>query len=184
MYSLFSKGCSVQLVHWSSGKTHRWNSSRLYTYLRKLWKYMGIFKQSNKKYQLINTFMQIPYQCWWREKIINISSQNWLSFYFLKPESCFVPSLVEISVVVLEKKIFSEFGQCIFAILLLAPLWNGCGPSFEQTWENLNLLHPRMHCVKFDWNLPSGTSAETDENVTKLKGERQATEDQKSVQLR
>ena len=35
-----------------------------------------------------------------------------------------MPSLVEISVVVLEK-IFSEFGQCIFAILLLAPLEMG-----------------------------------------------------------
>ena len=54
---------------------------------------------------------------------------TWIPF----TQGCFVPSLVEIGSVVLEKKIF-EFRQCIFAISLLSPLGEGWGPSFEQTW--------------------------------------------------
>ena len=43
----------------------------------------------------------------------------------------FVPSLVEIGSVVLNK-IF-KYCQCIIAFLLLSPLGKGCGPSFEPT---------------------------------------------------
>ena len=45
----------------------------------------------------------------------------------------FMPSLVEIGPVVLEKKIFN-FHQCIFAISLLSPYGKGQGPWFAQTW--------------------------------------------------
>ena len=45
----------------------------------------------------------------------------------------FVPSLVEIGPVVLEKKIFKSC-QFIFINSQLSPLWEGRGPSFEQTW--------------------------------------------------
>ena len=41
-------------------------------------------------------------------------------------------SLVEISSMVLENKIF-KFRQCNFAISKLSPLGKGRGPSFEQT---------------------------------------------------
>ena len=44
-----------------------------------------------------------------------------------------MPSLVENGPVVLEKKIFKS-SQCIFTISKLSPLWEGCGPSFIQTW--------------------------------------------------
>ena len=54
--------------------------------------------------------------------------QNWILF----TQRCFVPSLVEISPLVLEKKQF-KFRQCIFPILLSSPLGKGRGPSFEQT---------------------------------------------------
>ena len=54
---------------------------------------------------------------------------TWIPF----TQGCFVPSLVEIGSVVLEKKIF-EFCQCIFTISLLPPLGEGWGPSFKQTW--------------------------------------------------
>ena len=46
-------------------------------------------------------------------------------------EGCVVWRFVEISPVVLEKKIF-KFRQCIFAISLLFPLEKGRGPLFEQ----------------------------------------------------
>ena len=46
---------------------------------------------------------------------------------------CFVPRLVEIARVVLEKKIF-KFSQCNFAISWFSPLGKECGPSFEHTW--------------------------------------------------
>ena len=41
--------------------------------------------------------------------------------------------LVEIGPVFLEKKIFKSC-QFIFIISQLSPLWEGRGPSFEQTW--------------------------------------------------
>ena len=48
-------------------------------------------------------------------------------------QECFVPNVVEIGQMVLEKKIL-KFLQCIFGISWLSPLGIGCGPSFEQTW--------------------------------------------------
>ena len=44
----------------------------------------------------------------------------------------FVPSLVKIDPVVLEKKIFKSC-QFIFINSRLSPLWEGRGPSFGQT---------------------------------------------------
>ena len=44
-----------------------------------------------------------------------------------------MPSLVEIGLVVLKKKLF-KVGHCIFSISLLTPLRKECGPSFEETW--------------------------------------------------
>ena len=61
------------------------------------------------------------------------------------------PSLVKISPVVLEKRIF-KFRQYIFTLLILSSLGKECCP-----WTNLNPLHPRMLCTKFVWNLPSGS---------------------------
>ena len=55
--------------------------------------------------------------------------QTWIPF----TQGCFVPSLVEIGSVVLERKFF-KICQCIFAISQLSPLGKGQGPSFEQTW--------------------------------------------------
>ena len=49
-------------------------------------------------------------------------------------QGCFMPSLVEICLVVLEEEIF-KFRQCIFANLLLSPLGKWCGPSFPFTKE-------------------------------------------------
>ena len=43
-----------------------------------------------------------------------------------------MPSLVEIGPVVLEKKIFKSC-QFIFIISQLSPLWEGRGPSFQQS---------------------------------------------------
>jgi hypothetical protein len=42
----------------------------------------------------------------------------------------FMPSLIEIGQLVLEKKIFKNF-QCIFTLLWLSPLGEGQSPSFE-----------------------------------------------------
>jgi hypothetical protein len=43
----------------------------------------------------------------------------------------FMSSLIEIGLLVLEKKIFKNF-QCIFTLLWLSPLREGQSPSFEQ----------------------------------------------------
>ena len=56
-----------------------------------------------------------------------------MALHLNKIEKCFVPCLVEIGPVVLEKKIF-KFWQCILLFTLLPPFGKGCGPSFEQKW--------------------------------------------------
>ena len=48
-------------------------------------------------------------------------------------KGCFVPRLVQIGTVILEKKIFKYF-QYNFTFSLLSPLGKGYGHSFEQTW--------------------------------------------------
>ena len=60
-------------------------------------------------------------------------------------QGCFVPSLDEIGLAVLEKKIF-KFCQCVFVILKLSP--------FLEKDVALHLIkiewpHPRMFCFKF-----------------------------------
>ena len=54
---------------------------------------------------------------------------NWI----LSPQRCPVPSLVEIGLVVLRKKVF-KFREYIFATPWLSPLGKGHDHSFEQTW--------------------------------------------------
>ena len=73
-----------------------------------------------------------------------------------------MPSLVEICLVVLEKRIF-YFRQCIFRYFKVISPCKRVGPFF---WTNLNLLHPRILCAKFGWNWPSGSGE--DENVERL----------------
>jgi hypothetical protein len=63
-----------------------------------------------------------------------------------------VLSLVKIGPVVLEKKIF-KWPYPIITFLWLSPLWRGLGPFM---WTNLNFLHPRIICVKFNWIWPAG----------------------------
>ena len=64
------------------------------------------------------------------------------------PKDVLLLSLIEIGQVVLEKKVF-KFRQWVFAISLLSPFGEGCGPS---NLMKLNSLHPRMLCAKFDRN--------------------------------
>ena len=78
--------------------------------------------------------------------------QTWIPF----TKGCFVPSLVEIGSVVLEKKIFNFF-QWIFAISYNYLPLESSGPFI---WTDLNPLHPRMLRAKFDRNWFSGSGEE------------------------
>mgnify|MGYP003691611305 CR=1 FL=1 len=60
--------------------------------------------------------------------------------------------------------ILSMFFHCF---VIISP-WKRVGLF---TWTNLNSLHPRMLCAKFNWNWPSG-SGEEDENVKSLQTDR------------
>ena len=62
----------------------------------------------------------------------------------------FVPNLVEISQVVLEKKIF-KLSLIYFRYFVIISPFKRAGPFI---WKNLNPLHPRMLCGKFGWNWP------------------------------
>ena len=96
-------------------------------------------------------------QWFWRRIFLNIFNRNLLFRYYLplekEPEEtwipstqgCFVPSLVEIGPVVLEKKIF-KFRQFIFTISWLSPLRKGRGFSFKQ-----NLIPFSQGCICSVW---------------------------------
>jgi hypothetical protein len=62
------------------------------------------------------------------EGLSPLFEQNWISF----TQGWFVPSLIKIGPVVLEKKI-SKWPHPIFT-LWSSPLWRGLGPLLEQTW--------------------------------------------------
>ena len=79
--------------------------------------------------------------------------KSWVPF----TQGCFVPSLVEIGRMVLEKKIF----------YLLKYFTSPRKRAWPFIWTNLNPLYPRMLCAVFGWNWPSG-SWEEDENVKSL----------------
>ena len=51
-----------------------------------------------------------------------------------------------------------------FCYFIIISPWKRAGPFI---WINLNPLHPKMSCAKFDWNWPSGSGV-VDENVKSL----------------
>ena len=62
-------------------------------------------------------------------------------------QSCFVPSLIEIGPMILEKMIY-KFHQFIFAISCLSLPGKGRDPSFKQTWISFN--NAMLLCAKFE----------------------------------
>ena len=98
---------------------------------------MGHITHLRKQFKSINTYYYIITLIKRRKKPLLILGEfigssfkdTWIPF----TQGCFVPRLVEIGSVVLEKKIF-KFRHCLFTISQLSPLGNGRGPSFEQTW--------------------------------------------------
>ena len=73
--------------------------------------------------------------------------QTWIPFI----QGCIVPSLVEISSVVLEK-IF-KFVNVFLYFIIISP-----GKKVGTfIWTNLTPLHPRMQYAKFGWNWLSGS---------------------------
>ena len=65
---------------------------------------------------------------------------HYMYHLLLMKGKAFLPSLVEIDSIVLEKTVFKSC-QCIFDISVLSSLGEGHGLSSEQ---NLNPLHPRI----------------------------------------
>ena len=96
--------------------------------------------------------------------------QTWIPF----TQRCFVPSLVEISPVVLEKKILKKNINMFSLFCNYLLLEKGVA-------LHLNLLYPRIHCAKFGWNWPSD-SWEDDENVKSLQTDKQTDRQTKSYQ--
>jgi hypothetical protein len=84
--------------------------------------------------------------------------------------------LIEIGLLVLEKKIFENF-QGIFTLLLLSPLGQGHSLSFEQ----FRIPPIRIICAKSDQNWPCGSGEEVENvKVYKHADGRRTTRDQKS----
>ena len=61
-----------------------------------------------------------------------------------------MPSLAEIGPVVLEKKIFLIVSMYFHYFIIISPLKRAW--PFMDMWTNLNPLHPRINCARFDWN--------------------------------
>ena len=75
-----------------------------------------------------------------------------------------------------ENYLISSMYFCYF--LIISP-WKKTGPFI---WTNLNPLHQRMLCAKFDLNWPSGSGE--DENVKSLRQQQQWTTDFWSEKLK
>ena len=73
--------------------------------------------------------------------------QTWIPF----TQGCFVPILVEISPAVL---LILSMYFCY--LVIISPLKR----TGSFIWKNLSPHHPRMLCVKFCWNWPSGSGGE------------------------
>jgi hypothetical protein len=92
----------------------------------------------------------------------------WLSLSFkdtwiLSILGWFVPRLVKISPVVLEKKIFIWPHPIFFLFfVIISPLKR----SWPFIWTNLNPLHPRMICAKFDWFWPAGSGEDLKKKIS------------------
>ena len=98
---------------------------------------MGQIAHLIKQFKSINTYDFIITLIKRRKNPL-FTLQEFIGFSFeetwiLFTQGCFMPSLVEIGSVVLEKKIFKSC-QYIIINSQLSPLWEGRGPSFEQTW--------------------------------------------------
>jgi hypothetical protein len=81
-------------------------------------------------------------------------SPSFKDTWILSLQGWFVPSLVKIGPVVLEKKIFKWPHFYIFVII--SPLKR----TWPFIWTNLNSLHSRIICTKFDWFWSSGSGEE------------------------
>ena len=78
---------------------------------------------------------------------------------------CFVPSMVEIGPMILEKVFLSSSLYChSFVFCYYLPLENGVVLHLNK----LKSLHSMMLCTTFDWNEPSG-SGEVEKNVKSLR---------------
>ena len=109
---------------------------------------IGHIAHLSKQFKLIYTY---DYQTLIKRRKILVSSLLELNCSSFEPppllnEWCIVPSLVKISPVVLEKRIFL-FRQCIFAISYLSPIAKGRYSSFEQTW----IPFTKECCAEFGW---------------------------------
>ena len=130
-------------------KTFKWPTLFLnfcdYPPLKRAWPFIwilstkGLFVQSLIDFGLLVLEKRIfkNFQCIFTlsllsplgEALFPSFEQTWIPF----TKGWFVPSLVKIGPVVLEKKIF-KWPHPIFTFLWLSPLWRGPGPLFEQTW--------------------------------------------------
>ena len=85
----------------------------------------GSWEEDFKLHQCISNI-------WWLSPLGNRHDPSFVQTQIPFIKGCFVPSLVEIGQVVLERKIFMF--SSIYTILLLSPLGKRWGPSFEQSW--------------------------------------------------
>ena len=94
--------------------------------------------------------------------------QNWIPF----TQGCFVPSLVKIGPVILEKKIFN-----VVNVFLLFCYYFPTEKGLALHLKKLDSLYPKTLCATFDWNEPSGSGGE-DEHDYSLQTDRWQTDRQ------
>ena len=119
---------------------------------------MGHIAHLRKQFKSINTYDYIITLIKRRKKNMINFMIIYCFFIWILTQGCFVPKLVEIGSVVLEKRFF-WFRQCIFAIFgNYLPLEMGGVHHFNK----LESPSPKvmMHCDKFGWNWLSGYGEE------------------------
>ena len=115
---------------------------------------MGKIAHLRKQFKAINTY---DYMLIKRRKNPLSTFWEFNGSYFKQSlihftQGCFVPNLVEIGPVVLEKKFFKISSMYIYYFVIVSPLKS----VWPFVWTNLNPLHPRNHRAKFGLNWPSG----------------------------
>ena len=144
---------------------------------------MGHIAHLRNQFKSIHTFQQrYGYIIFGAEKTI-ISFLRIECSIFVKPwvlfnKWHFVPSLVKIGTVLLEKKIIQISLKYLCYFLFISSLKR----VWPFIWTNLNPLHQRMLCAKFGLNWPSG-SGEEYENVKSLLTDGQTDDGRQAIRI-
>ena len=111
---------------------------------------------SSSEERILNIFKIILLFCYYipleKGVALHLNKLTWIH----STQKWFVPSLLKLTQWFWRRFLILSVQLYIFVIIPY------CKRAWPFIWINLNLLHPRLHCTKFGWNLPSGSGEEVE----------------------